>query len=94
MSAACGCLMNGRESAILAAICVLALAPAFAGDANSPAFTPRQMAHCVMKRVRSNAAESYRDAFKACKIQFDSMRSEGPTDSAMTAATQPENPKR
>ena len=68
-------------------------APAFASDLNSPAFTPRQMAHCMMKRVRANSAESYRDAFKACKSQFESVRSDRPADTSMTAATLPENPK-
>jgi hypothetical protein len=85
--------MNGRHSAIVAAISLVTSAPAVAGDLNSPAFTPRQMAHCVMKRVRENGAESYRDAFKACKGQFDSVRSERRADTAVTAATQSENPK-
>ena len=85
--------MNGRHSAILAAIGLATSAPAFGADSNSPAFTPRQMAHCMMKRVRTNAAESYRDAFKACKSQFDSVRADRPTDTAMTGVTPPEDPK-
>jgi hypothetical protein len=85
--------MNGRHSSIVAAISLVTSAPALAGELNSPAFTPRQMAHCVMNRVRANAGESYRDAFKACKSQFESVRSERPADAAVTAATQPENPK-
>jgi hypothetical protein len=85
--------MNGRHSAIAVAISLVTTAPAFAGDPNAPAYTPRQMAHCMMKRVRANATESYRDSFKACKSQFDSVRSDRPADTAITAATQPENPK-
>lgn len=85
--------MNGRHSAILAAIGLATSAPAYGADSNSPAFTPRQMAHCMMKRLRANTAESYRDAFKACKSQFDSERSDRPTDTAMTVATLPEDPK-
>jgi hypothetical protein len=85
--------MNGRQSAIVVAISLVTSAPAFAGDSNSPAFTPRQMAHCMMKRFRANTAESYRDAFKACKSQFDLVRSDRPTNSAITAAAQPETPK-
>lgn len=90
--------MNGRHSAIAVAISLVTTAPAFAGDSNAPGYTPRQMAHCMMKRVRANSAESYRDAFKACKSQFDSVRSDRPADAAMTAATQTaaaqtENPK-
>jgi hypothetical protein len=84
--------MNGRHSAIVVAVGLATSAPVFADDLNSPAFTPRQMAHCMMKRVRANSAESYRDAFKACKSQFDSMRSDRAADT-MTAATQPEHPK-
>jgi hypothetical protein len=85
--------MNGRQSAIVVAVSLLTSAPAFAEDSNSPAFTPRQMAHCLMKRLRANSAESYRDAFKACKSQFESVRSDRPIDAAMTAAAQTENPK-
>ena len=85
--------MNGRHSAIAVAISLVTTAPALAGDLNAPAYTPRQMAHCMTKRLRANTAESYRDAFKACRSQFDSARSDRPTDSAMTAATHPEDPK-
>jgi len=85
--------MKGRHSAIAVAVSLISSAPAFASDLNSPAFTPRQMAHCMMKRVRANSSESYRDAFKACKSQFESVRSDRPADTSMTAATLPENPK-
>lgn len=85
--------MNGRHSSIVVAISLVTSAPALAGDLKSPAFTPREMAHCMMKRVRSNTTESYRDGFKACKSQFESVRSERPTETAVTAATQTENPK-
>jgi hypothetical protein len=85
--------MNGRHSAIVVAIGLATSGPALAGDSNSPAFTPRQMAHCMMKRLRAKTAESYRDAFKACKSQFDSELSERPTDAAMTAAALRENQK-
>jgi hypothetical protein len=86
--------MNGRHSAIVVAISLVTSEPVFAGALNSPAFTPRQMAHCMMKRARANSAESYRDAFRACKNEFESVRSERPADTAITAAaTQPENPK-
>jgi hypothetical protein len=86
--------MNGRHASIVVAIGLAASAPAFAGDLKSPAFTPRQLAHCVMKRVRANSAESYRDAYKACKDQFESAPSDRPADATMTAATLPaEGPK-
>jgi hypothetical protein len=79
--------MNGRRSAVAVAISLATASPALAGDSKTPAFTPRQMAHCMMKRVRQNTAESYRDAFKACKSEFAAVRSD---DSSMTAARQPD----
>lgn len=85
--------MNGRHSSIVVAISLATSAPALAGDSKSPAFTPREMAHCMMKRLRTNTGESYRGAFKACKSEFESVRSERPADAAVTAATLPENPK-
>ena len=85
--------MNGRHSSIVVAICLATSAPVHAGDLNSPAFTPRQMAHCMMKRGRANSAEPYRDAYKACKNQFESARSERDADAKMTAATLPQNQK-
>jgi hypothetical protein len=90
--------MNGRHSSIVVAISLatsasLASSAAVnAGDLNSPAFTPRQMAHCMMKRARANTAEPYRDAYKACKSQFESALPERAPDT-MTAATLPPNPK-
>jgi hypothetical protein len=47
----------------------------------------------MMKRLRANTAESYRGAFKACKEQFETARSDRPTDAAMTVAKLPENTK-
>jgi hypothetical protein len=84
--------MNGRHSSIVVAISLVASAPGFAGDLKSAAFTPRQLVHCMMKRVRANSAESYRDAYKACKDQFESAQSDRTADT-MTAARVPEDPK-
>ncbi|HEY2462769.1 MAG TPA: hypothetical protein VGI32_01810 [Steroidobacteraceae bacterium] len=85
--------MNGRHSSIVAAIGLVISAPVFAEDQKSPAYTPRELAHCMMKRLRANTAESYRGAFKACKEQFETARSDRPTDAAMTVAKLPENTK-
>ena len=85
--------MSGRHSSIVVAIGLATAAPAFASDANSPAFTPRQMAHCMMKRARANAAEPYRDAYKACRNQFESARADRAAETAVTAATLPETQK-
>ena len=84
--------MNGRHSSIVVAISLVASAPAFAGDLKSPAFTPRQLAHCMMKRARANSAESYRDAYRACKDQFESAQSDRAADT-MTVARVPEDSK-
>jgi hypothetical protein len=85
--------MNGRHSSIVVAISLAAAAPVYAGDLNPPAFTPRQMAHCMMKRGRANNAEPFRDAYKACKNEFESARSGRVADPGMIAAKLPESPK-
>jgi hypothetical protein len=85
--------MNGRHFSIVIATGLVTSAPAFADDSKSPAFTPRQLAHCMMKRGRANSAESYRDAYKACKDQLESAQS-GRAADTMTAARLPEDPKR
>jgi len=68
--------MNRRHSMMPGLISLLIVvppfaAPALAGDSENASFTPREMAHCMMKRFRANHSESYRDAYKACKEQFD-----------------------
>jgi hypothetical protein len=85
--------MNGRHFSIVIATGLVTSAPVFADDSKSAALTPRQLAHCMLKRVRANSAESYRDAYKACKDQLESAQSDHAAD-AMTAARLPEDPKR
>jgi hypothetical protein len=85
--------MSGRHSSILVAVSLVASVPGFAEDMKSSAVTPRELAHCMMKRLRANTSESHRGAFKACREQFDSARTDRPTDTAMNATTLPENPK-
>jgi hypothetical protein len=64
---------------------VLVALPAVAGDEHDQNFTPRQMAHCVMHRVKDAPGESYKTAIKACKNQFDAAASsEKLTQTAMT----------
>jgi hypothetical protein len=41
--------------------------PGLAEELNKASFTPREMAHCMMKRFRANHSESYRDAYKTCR---------------------------
>jgi ABC-type transporter MlaC component len=56
-------------------IAVMFSLSAAAGDAANPNFTPRQMAHCVMHRVKDSPSESYKAAIRACKEEFDSAAS-------------------
>ena len=85
--------MSGRHTPIVVAMSLVASAPALAGDLTSPPFTPRQMAHCMMKRLRANTTESYREAFKTCKGQFESARPDHPAEATMTAAALPDKAK-
>jgi hypothetical protein len=65
--------------------------PAHAANDSGSAVTPRQVAHCMLKRMRASQTESYRDAFKACKDQLDLTRADIAT--AMNAALAPAVPK-
>lgn len=82
-----------KHASVVVVIGLAASAPAFADDLTSPAFTPRQLAHCMMKRVRANTSESYRDAYKACRDQLAAAQSDRATET-MTAATLPQDSKR
>jgi hypothetical protein len=76
-----------KISMVAPAIAVMFSLPAAADDARSPNFTPRQMAHCVMHRVKDSPGESYKTAIKACKAEFDSAASnEGDAQTAMNNA--------
>jgi hypothetical protein len=76
--------MNRRHSSMAVAVSLAISAPALAGDSNTLSATPREMAHCMMKRLKANNSESYRAAFKACKEQFDTAQAERPPETAMT----------
>jgi hypothetical protein len=80
--------MNRRHASVVMAVLVALLIStvAAAGDLESPGVTPRVMAHCMMKRLRANNTESYRDAFKACKAQFATAQADRSTETAMTTA--------
>jgi hypothetical protein len=49
--------------------------PASADDTKNSNPTPRQMAHCMMARVKLDRNESYKSAFKACREEFESQPS-------------------
>jgi len=65
--------------------------PAYAAEDSGSAVTPRQLAHCMLKRMRASQTESYREAFRACKDQLDLTRADIAT--AMNAALAPAVPK-
>jgi hypothetical protein len=50
--------------------------PVAAGETKSSGPTPRQMAHCMMARVKVDRNENYKTAFKACREQLESVSSE------------------
>ena len=77
--------MNRRHSSMAVAVSLAISAPAIAGDSSNFHATPREMAHCMMKRLKANNSETYRAAFKACKEQFDTAQAERSTETAMTA---------
>ena len=66
--------------------------PAPAEESRKASFTPREMAHCMMKRFRADHAESYRDAYKACKEQFDLAQADR-SETAMNEALAAERSK-
>ncbi len=59
--------------------------PTLAEELQKASFTPREMAHCMMKRFKAHHSESYRDAYNACKEQFDLAHS----DRGETAMNEP-----
>jgi hypothetical protein len=87
-----------NRTALSALVVSLAAAlPAVADDVKDSALTPRQIAHCVLSRVRASQSESYRDAFKACKHQLETAKGKlaSPVPAtAMNTAGATEVPKR
>ena len=82
--------MSRRLSIILSAVSLLIAAPLIAApvgadDLKTTSFTPREMAHCMLKRFRANHSESHRDAYMACKEQFDAAQADR-TETAMNEA--------
>lgn len=79
--------MNRRNALMAVAVSLAISAPVIA-DSNSLPATPREMAHCMMKRLKANNSESYRDAFKTCKAQFVSAQADRSNETAMTAPSE------
>jgi hypothetical protein len=79
--------MSKISIAALTIAVMFSLSAAAGDDITSPNFTPRQMAHCVMHRVKDSPSESYKAAIKACKAEFDAAASnERDAQTAMNTA--------
>jgi hypothetical protein len=79
----------------LALVAALLLPVTVAADeTKSSSPTPRQMAHCMMARVKVERNENYKTAFKACREQLETTSSEtrGTAVNAMNNVDA-ENPK-
>jgi hypothetical protein len=63
-----------KETLAVSAICLTLGLPAYAADHSGPNISSRQLAHCMLKKMRASQTESYRDAFKACRDQLDPQR--------------------
>lgn len=50
------------------------------------AVTPRQVAHCMLARMKANQRESYLEAFKVCQEQLDARRRDVETTTEMNSA--------
>jgi hypothetical protein len=90
-----GTAMTRRQITHAALIIAVFTTPAIGDEKpKDSAVTPRQVAHCMMKRLRESPSESYRDAFKMCKEQLDAPRRDALTDAAMrkNPTVQPESP--
>jgi hypothetical protein len=87
--------MTRRQVTYAALVIAVFTTPAVGDEPpKDSAATPRQVAHCMMKRMREFPSESYRDAFKMCKEQLDASRRDPLTDTAMrkNPAVPPDSP--
>ena len=66
-------------------LALLLSATAAADDAKTSSPTTRQMAHCMMARVKASPSESYKTAYKVCREQFESASREPPAPTAVNA---------
>lgn len=82
--------MNTIRLLTLGAALVVAL-PAAAADKS--AINPRQVAHCMLSRMKADQHESYREAFKVCKQQADPANRDAAGTTAMNTASVTEHPK-
>lgn len=78
-------MTNGTVSAALVIVLAAAL-PAAAGDFQNSSVTPRELVHCMMKRMKADRTQSYRAVFKACRQDLEAAQPARTGDTAMNAA--------
>jgi hypothetical protein len=84
-------MSNVPYTALLLTLLISAAAAADENKNSTP--TARQMAHCMMARVKASPKESYKTAFKVCREQFESMAAEPPAPAAVNAMNNAESAK-
>ena len=67
--------------------------PVAADEAGDSKITPRQVVHCMMKRLKADRTEPYQAAFKTCKQELNTAQSERRSDTAMNTAATSDTPK-
>jgi hypothetical protein len=67
--------MSNIPCATLVSALLISL-PAAADEPKTSNPTPRQMAHCMMARVKTARNENYKTAFKVCREQLESASGE------------------
>ncbi|HEX3911907.1 MAG TPA: hypothetical protein VHW71_00255 [Steroidobacteraceae bacterium] len=78
-------MTNATVSAALA-ISLAAALPATAGDLQT-SVTPRELVHCMMKRMKADRTQSYHAVFKACREDLAAAEAaRGGGDTAMNSA--------
>lgn len=77
-------MTTGTVAAALT-IFVCASLPATAGDFQNSSVTPRELVHCMMKRMKADRSQSYRAVFKSCRQDLEAAQAARSGDTAMNA---------
>lgn len=79
-------MTNGTVSTAVAILLATSL-PAAAGDFQNSSVPPRDLVHCMMKRMRANRSQSYRAVFKACRQDLTAAPAARAGETAMNTGT-------
>lgn len=83
-------MTNGTVSAAAAILLATAL-PAAAGDFQNSSVTPRELVHCMMKRMRADRSQAFHVVFEACRHDLTAARTAG-AETAMNAGSAAADP--